>query len=244
MNAQPETLGEAVGLWLGYCVAPALAAGTWLRRARVFHPVGVLYQGIVEPSPEVPSAYAALAAALAGQARVRFSASAWKQESFLPDVLGCAIRFGVDDSDEKAQDLMLVTAPRLALLPLYFFKTNQHDFLANDFYGAAPFRIMGAQHHVRIVPDRAPETAGSREARLEDAVDRGMAALQLEVAPVEAPEEWYPIVELRLERVPVSHQSITFSPFQAARGIQPCGFIHYLRDGAYVLSQFARTWRK
>ncbi|HVK98980.1 MAG TPA: hypothetical protein VM553_04175, partial [Dongiaceae bacterium] len=247
MSAQPETISDIVGLWLGYCVSPVLAAGTLIRRARVFHPGGTVYHGVVKPHPNVKSPYFELAKNLSGGAIVRFSSSAWKNESILPDALGFSIRFRVGkpphiNIEEGAQDLILVTSPGLELLPVYLFTTNQHDFLANTFYGAAPYKVADQSRSlIRVVPSAVNTTGKTREEKLANAVAQGIAVLQLEVATKDVPDRWHPVVEVRLDHAYEPKRPITFSPFHAGLGIQPQGFINYLREGPYVFSQFIRN---
>jgi hypothetical protein len=50
-----------------------------------------------------------------------------------------------------------------------------------------------------------------------------------------------PMAIVRLtERAHVDQAELRFSPFRADRGIEPVGFVHAIRRGAYAASQHAR----
>lgn len=249
MNAIPQTTGDALGLWLGYFLGPVFGVATLLRGARAFHPGGVVYLGTSKPSLDVKPDYFDLAKNLSGGVVVRFSSSTWKKETILPDALGCSIRFRVGKAphvnlEEGAQDLILVSSPKLEQLPLYMIKTNQHDFLANIYYSAAPYQVAGHSHcKLRVIPTPTPSKGRTRNEKLADAVANGEVRLQLEVAEEDFPHIWLPIAEIKLERAHQCTKPLTFSPFRAQLGIQPQGFINYLREGPYMFSEFVRIKR-
>lgn len=247
MDTVPETFAESLGLWLGYLVGPVFGAGSLLRRSRVFHPDGLLFHATVKPTANVKSHFYDLAKNLSGSAILRFSSSIWKRESRLPDALGCAVRFRVGmppdiHPEEGAQDLILVTSPTLLTLPIHILKTRQHDFLANPFYGAVPYRVAGQSDcRLRLMPRFVNSSGTNRNEKLLEAVIQGNALLQLEVMEKNNMELWQPVVEFRLSMPLLFDQNLLrFSPFRADLGLQPQGMINYARVGPYVFSQFIR----
>lgn len=247
MDMQPETFGESVGLWLGYTFGPLFGGGTLLRRARVFHPEGMVFHANVKPNANVHSAFYDLAKNLSGSAVVRLSSSIWKQESLLPDSLGCAIRFRIGKPphihvEDGAQDLILITSPSLFALPLSILTTQQHDFLDNIYYGAVPYRVAGRSNcKIRLVPPSVNVDGKSRKEKILNAIFNDVAVFQLEVADSTGTPLWQPLAEVRLNApLELSEEALVFSPFRAALGIHPQGIINYMRIGPYVYSQFIR----
>jgi hypothetical protein len=162
-------------------------------------------------------------------------------------VLGCALRFRRDEEAtaepaEDDQDLLFATILRPWTMPLAPLTTDSRDYLGNDYYAVSPFDV-GARARVffRLHPTPAREQReGGRGARLESAVARGGARLQLGVA--RGPfGPWKPLCDVLLERVAeVDGEALQFRPFRAGRGLEPRGFIHALRLGVYRASQRAR----
>ncbi|HEY5938550.1 MAG TPA: hypothetical protein VIU61_28055, partial [Kofleriaceae bacterium] len=88
INAVRERLGERIGgVW-----APFVGMLSRLRRARMFHPDGHTFRGVVVPACEPDETYGALAAALSGRVLARFSGALWRGERERLDVLGLALR--------------------------------------------------------------------------------------------------------------------------------------------------------
>lgn len=248
MIAQPETFSETLGLWLGYTFGPVFGGSSLLRRARIFHPEGMVFHATVKPNANVNSAFYDLAKNLSGSAVVRLSSSLWKQESLLPDALGCSIRFRVGKPpnihvEDGAQDLILITSPTLVTLPLNVLTTHQHDFLDNVYYGAAPYKIAGHSNcRIRLVPPSVNMDGNNRKEKLLNAIINDVAVFQLEVADSTGTPLWQPLAEVRLNApLEISQEALTFSPFRAALGIYPQGIINYMRVGPYVYSQFIRS---
>src|SRR5258708_5371118 len=86
-----STLGTVAGVVGGGALAPFPGLGSFLRRARVFHPEGSVLTGVATPIGAV-GAHAEAARRLAGPVLARFSGGWWKRRQW-PDVLGCALRF-------------------------------------------------------------------------------------------------------------------------------------------------------
>src|SRR5512133_876672 len=107
------TVQESVGRALGVAMAPLVAVGSLVRRARLFHPDGLVYAAEVTPIGGAGVGSPA-ACRLAGPALVRVSSSLWKAPAEWPDILGLAIRFREDAAITPVpgggdQDLLLVT---------------------------------------------------------------------------------------------------------------------------------------
>lgn len=249
MDITPTTLTEAAGLWFGYTLGPAFAAGSALRQARVFHPAGHIVQATVKPAPNLEAPFYELAKNLSGSALVRFSSSIWKNESALPDMTGCAIRFRVSEPPSEQplggeQDLILVTAKSLLTLPLGVFTTNQHDFLSNTYTSLTPYEVAEQQStYFRVVPQlNAKPEGNSRLEKLQNAINQKDALIQLEFSNHVENDDWTPLVELRLNQlIDIDQSQLAFSPFRSGLGIRPQGFVNFARRGPYVFSSFSRS---
>jgi hypothetical protein len=109
-------LRTPVGRLSGALLAPLTAAVSALRRARIFHPDGVVYRAEIEPleTANPNGAYEKVARRLAGPALVRLSSAWWKGDKEWPDALGIAIRFRARATpspfaEPGDQDLLLAT---------------------------------------------------------------------------------------------------------------------------------------
>jgi|JI10StandDraft_1071094.scaffolds.fasta_scaffold196665_1 hypothetical protein len=237
------TVGERLGVALGWAVAPAFALVSRARRARTFHPRGDAFLADVTALPQG----GALGAALAGPALVRLSGALWKSQWEHLDVLGCALRFRRQDDPSietgpDDQDVLFATILRPWTMGVAPFTTDASDYLRNDYYAVSPFDVPGfgrAFLRLRTEPRRdAP--GGTRSERLDAAVAGQRAVFTLEVRR-RWRRRWEPVarVELR-ERADVNQEALAFSPFRDGRGLTPRGFVHALRRGVYVASQRAR----
>lgn len=232
--------GQRLGVAAGFLLAPFTGAVALVRRARTFHPEGAVRRAEVAP---LPGPLGPVARRLAGPALVRLSSAWWRGGKEWLDALGCAVRFGHSPSAAPQpgdQDLLFATirSPWTTLLaPL---TTEQHDFLANDYYAVSPFQVNGAGRcQLRLVCPRPRGLRGSRGERLQKAVERGEASLQLQLRLEGA--DWTPLAEIRLlEASPIDQAALRFSPFRDGRGFAPRGFVHGLRVATYALSQLAR----
>jgi hypothetical protein len=236
-----------LGIAAGVLTAPFFAVGSAFRRARIFHPAGVVVRADVQALAE-DGPIGVLAHRLAGPALVRLSGAAWRSDR-LPDVLGCAIRFRRTDSLDPApggddQDLILATIKSLWDIPTGVARTDAWDFLGNTFWSGGGYEIDGVRGRLRLrlVPLAPSPLEGSeRVTRLDEAMRRDHAVLRLEVKRVADDHGWEPVIALRLrERVVVDQELLRFSPFRAGRGLRPRGFFQGLRLAAYPASQAAR----
>lgn len=213
-----EQLGRATGWMIG---APFFAAMAALRKSRPLHPTGELYEATCTSS-EVSDDLRPLADALHGTALVRLSHALFKKpRPHVPDVLGCALRFG------REQDLLFATIKRpwtTAFAPL---TTDVDDYLGNLYYGVSPFSVNGIEGklYLRLRPFR------------DDAF--GGFVIEASRRPRSAYREVARITLDRIEEDP--GERLHFDPFRTGRGIEPRGFVHALRHGAYAASQTVRS---
>jgi hypothetical protein len=236
-----EWLGHLVGSY----VAPAFAAGSRLRGARLLHPRGVLHRGEVRSLARDDDALMALGDRLAGPAIVRFSSALFRGER-APDLLGLAVRFCSDplpsvDPDGCDQDLLFATMPGIFRLPAALVRTDVHDFLANDYYGALSFDVDGiGRAKLRVRPEGDTKRGEGRERRLAEAVAVGDARLVLEIRR-RGHARWSPVVAIDVgERLELDDRELRFVPYLNARGIRPVGFVHAMRGATYAASAFSR----
>jgi hypothetical protein len=231
-------LSEAIGRVIGGATAPAAALGSFARRARLFHPDGVVHRADVEPINDD-----ALARALAGTAIVRLSGALWRWPggAGLPDILGVAVRF--HPGEARAQDLLFASFRNTLTLPLAVFTTNVRDFLADTYYTVLPSRAPGlGRVTFRLVPEPTASNGGDRRERLERAVDAGRAVFVLQVRERRARARYRGLALIRLrERLEDVGEELRFNPFHAGLGIEPAGLLQAIRAVVYPASQMGRA---
>jgi len=237
---------EALGRAMGGLLSPLTGEGSLIRRARLFHPDGVVYRAEARPlaSAGAPSE---LARRLAGPALVRLSSAWWRHEKELPDVLGVAVRFCETttpraEAAPRDQDLLFASFQHIVTLPFAPITTNVHDFLGNDYHAVLPFYASGlGRVKFRLLPMHVRSASGSRRERLDAAVAAGMALLRLEVQKDKPGSSWQEVgvIEL-LDRALVDQDALAFSAFRAGRGITPVGPFQMLRAATYASSQVGR----
>lgn len=221
-----------VGRLVGVLLAPVTGAVSLVRRARMFHPEGVVYRADVTPLSDE-------GARLAGDAMARFSGAWWRGGKEWTDVLGLALRIG----PEPTQDLLFATIRSPWTTLLASLSTKQHDFLANDFYAVSPFDMEGVGRvKLRVRSPRAGRPGGKdRSDRLARAVAAGAAILTLEIRELGPGKRWRPVAQVALTGpMQVDQEALRFSPFRDGRGIRPRGFVHALRKATYAASQAVR----
>jgi hypothetical protein len=237
MTTPSEQLGRVAG-WLS---APVFAAAAALRRSRVFHPAGELFEGVIEAGAP-PDDFAPLAIALRGRALVRFSGALWKSiDTRRPDVLGCAVR--LQDPRRGNQDLLFATIRRPWSMGFAPLTTHVDDYLANHYFGVSPFVLeeVPRRFYLRLRPRRKSVDGGvDRSERLLRTLDEGPVEIAID-ASYRPRAEWREIAVLRIERLAAADDArLRFDPFSTGRGIRPRGVIHALRHGAYAASQATR----
>jgi hypothetical protein len=233
-------LEERAGAVAGWLLAPLTGTLSLLRRARMFHPEGAVHRARVEA---ILGPFALLGRRLEGPALARLSTAWWRGGKEWLDALGIGLRFGKDPgatAQAGDQDLLFATIRYPWTTPFAPFTTEQHDFLANDYYAVSPFDVAGVgRAKLRLVSSRPRKlSARNRGDRLAEAVERGEAFLQLEL---QTEKSWEPVARIvLLEPAQVDQARLRFSPFRDGKGMTPRGFVHGLRRATYLLSQLAR----
>lgn len=239
-------LAEQCGLFGGKLLAPFTAAVSAARRARTFHPDGVVYAANATPCCLDPR-LVRLAEALSGPAFMRFSSALWRGEHEWPDVLGAAIRF--QDREQQAgseQDLLLATIRFPWTMPFAPFATNFRSFLWNHYHAVSPFEVAGVGAvKVRLRSPRLHNGSKlSRAEHLGRLAGEGRAVFELQARLLDVPplaRRWHGVVRLELGApLEMDQAALRFSPFRSGRGLKPVGFVHALRAAAYAASQGAR----
>ncbi|QRK09575.1 hypothetical protein JQX13_05410 [Archangium violaceum] len=243
-------LGEAVGRVVGTLWSPSFRVAAELRHARALHPEGICLQAEAVPIRTDPP-FSSVAERLAGPALVRLSTATWRGGREWPDILGASVRFRRDariteEASPEDQDVLFATARHFWSLAPALLTTRVHDWLQNDYFGIAPFSVLGlGKVKLRLTSPRgAPQRSGTRVQRLKDAMHAGTALLTFEVFPLEdgLPHTWTPLADIHLrEEVRLDPERLRFNPFLDGRGIRPIGFLHSLRLPVYRQSQEGRT---
>lgn len=239
-------LAEQCGLLGGRLLAPFTAAVSSARRARTFHPDGVVYTAAVVSCCREPQ-LAALSESLSGRAFARFSSALWRGAHEWPDVLGAAIRFLPRDGEAGSdQDLLLATIRFPWTMPFAPFATNFRSFLWNHYHAVSPFQVAGVGPlKFRLRSPRLTNRSGSSRAEhLQRSAADGRAIFELQarlldVSPLT--RRWIDLVRIELGApLHLDQAALRFSPFRSGRGLEPIGFVHALRAAAYAASQDAR----
>lgn len=244
MTIERPDWSERRGLLVGAALAPLTAAASRARRARMFHPDGIVLRAVAEPHPASPE-LRALAERLSGPALARFSSALWRGGREWPDVLGVALRFGWD-GEQGNQDLLLATIRYPWTMPFSPFATNFRSFLWNHYHAVSPFEVPGlGRAKLRLRSPRLGNgTRATRSEHLHSVVRAGRAAFTLELRASSASllaRRWQPLLDVQLlAPVEVDQSALRFSPFNDAAGLKPVGFVHAIRVAAYAASQRAR----
>lgn len=237
---------EALGRAIGGLFAPMTGEGSLIRRARVFHPDGVVYRAEVRPLVRGGAA-GDLAQRLSGEALVRLSSAWWRHEKELPDVLGIALRLCDGNGagaqpGMKDQDLLFATFRHVYTLPLAPAVTHVHDYLDNDYYGVLPLYAPGiGRVKLRLMGPHVHSKGRDRRERLEHAVAADLAVLRLEMRRVKMGAPWEQLAAVDLyERALVDQEALAFTPFRSGRGLEPVGFFQMIRAATYASSRVGR----
>jgi hypothetical protein len=233
-------LDERVGRAAGWMLAPLTGAMSLLRQARMFHPEGTTYRAAIVP---LPGPYASVALRLEGPALARLSTALWRGGREWPDALGLALRIGREPGIEPRpddQDLLFATIRYPWTMPFAPLTTEQHNYLANDYFAVSPFDVAGIGRVKLRVTGPRPRAlpGGDRGEKLQSAIDRGEAVFSFDVL---VRGRWEPLATVRIEeRIRLDQAALRFSPDRCGRGFVPRGFVEGLRRGTYLLSQLAR----
>lgn len=236
-----ESLGQAIGkVW-----APAVAAISRARHARMFHPRGHTFAGY---TTLVEGPYAELGQQLSGRVLARCSAALWKGGWEHLDVLGMALRFrhgpGADlDEHPHPDDQDLLTATIRSPLTMLAapLVTDASDFAGNKYWAVSPFEHPSTDHRfeLRLVPDGPRDRVrGSRVERLAAAVHDGQASWWLQARKT-LTLRWHPVLRVQLDHeVDMDQEALAFDPFRGA--LVPVGVVHSIRRAVYSSSRHAR----
>lgn len=236
-----EQIGAAIGRLWSLPVSLISAA----RKARMFHPRGVLFTA--EVLPDLASPYPGLSRRLEGPALVRCSGALFKEEVRRFEVLGIALRFSDSPTPGATpspgdQDLLFATIVSPFTLAFSPFTTHSQDFLDNKYWAVSPFEVEGAGRlKFRITPAVKPEKkSGRRDLKLLEAVSEGRGDLWLEARETLS-TGWQRIAIVRmLAPSDIDQEALRFDPFRSGRGIVPAGVVHSIRRDVYSASQRAR----
>jgi hypothetical protein len=237
-----QALREIIGGGLGSALAPLARWVSHSRRARTFHPDGLLFEARVTRAEG-----SALGDVLAGTALLRCSGALWRRGTQGPDALGVALRFlGEGEAPRTAlrsgdQDLLLATIISPLTLPFAPLTTDTSDFLANHYWAVSPFDAPQlGRVKFRLSPVHACAPGRDREQRLRALVEAGQAAFTLEVRRTFS-VGWQAVARVQPSReLSLDQRALRFSPFNAGRGLVPRGFVHALRSSVYPASQRGR----
>lgn len=227
---------ELAGTILGYPLGILTGTLSFLRASRMFHPRGILVRGTVKSlAPEIIK--------LHPNVMVRFTSALWKNKVW-PDVLGLTLRFSEEKQFgttpiEGDQDLLLASFAHPWQTPIGPFLTNFRDFFQNKYYAVSPFHLKNQKVIFRIT--LAPVFDGKRSVIVEKNI---MAHSGIKLWLKEGTSEWIPIADITLqEELHLNQELLRFNPFLDGLGIEPIGFVHHLRIGAYRFSQAGRGLR-
>jgi hypothetical protein len=247
--APPRGLREQVGDAIGRLLAPVARALSRARRARMFHPEGLMFAGHVRPL--APGGEPGeLARRFAGRVLARCSAALWRGGREHLDVLGIALRIRPGEGhalDEIAragdQDLLFATIRSPFTMVFSPLTTDATDFFGNRYWAVSPFAALGSRYELRlspIHPPPRPALPGPRATRLLAAVAAHRAAWSLEVRETWT-LRWYAVARIDLERpVAIDQAALQFDPFRAGLGLEPVGAVHAMRRATYAASRAGR----
>ena len=234
--------GTAVPGPLAAAAAATFGALSRLRGARIFHPEGVGYRGVlcVERSQPGYAGIPLLERPGEHHALFRFSRAAGLPEP-LPDALGLAVRLVDVHGRGHHQDFLLVTSADGPLLH-HLLLPGVGGFFGQSFSSLLLYRFAGKLRLVGATAADRPESGEDRGtlAELARVAERGELAFDLALAPVLG--RWATIGALRVgERLPDAEtEQLAFTPWNTGGGIRPVGPLQGLRRAAYRGSQEAR----
>lgn len=237
-------LRETLGMVIGTALAPVVAAVSHFRRARTFHPRGLVFEGRSEPI--IGGAFANLGADLEGSVLARFSGALWKRPNERFEVLGIGLRIRRTKRpfDSHAlrgdRDLLFATVSSPLLLLASPFLTNAHDFLSNTFFATCPFEVHGDDRvELRLVPLQRMETEGTRAHKLQSAVESGTCIWHLEARKT-LTRTWHAVSRITFEHELALQEALHFDAFRTDPALVPVGLVHAIRKAVYPASQHAR----
>jgi hypothetical protein len=238
MGAVNELVTRSAGAAFG----AILGAGAALRRGKVVHPHGVVFEArlVVTGAAAAPAAAEVLARPAEHRALVRFSRSLGLPPA-LPDLLGMSIRVLDAYGADRHQDFLLVTSADLPLVHHVFLPAG--DAQQRPYTSSLPFRAAGGSHFIVGALPRADSPRGEgAEAieRVRSAAATGDLRFDLAVAPVMG--RFAAVGELRIGApLPDRYDALLFEPWKGGAGLEPVGVLNGMRRYAYPIAD--RAWR-
>jgi hypothetical protein len=226
----------------GVAFGAVLGAGAALRRGKVVHPQGVVFEARLRVSgaPDAPPGAELLTRPAEHRALVRFSRSLGLPRA-LPDLLGISIRVLDAYGEGRFQDFLLVTSADLPVVHHVFLPAA--DAQQRPYTTSLPFRSgKGQQFIVGVLPraDSARGQGADALERVRNAARTGDLRFDLAVAPILG--RFSPVGELRIgEELPESYDALLFEPWKGGRGLEPVGVLNGMRRYAYPIAD--RSWR-
>jgi hypothetical protein len=219
---------------VGGVAEAAFQALSGLRRSRVFHPDGLVFEATFEPLASAPAEVPGvplLAAAEPRPAVVRASRGVGLPAG-VPDVLGLAIRIPDAGGPGEDQDLLMVTSGDAPLT--HHLLLPARSFFALPYSSLLPFR---AGERTRLAGAR-PDAPGDEHYHdgldgLERAAADGVASFRIGLAPLLG--RLRPVARLTLGARVADGQAraLRFDPWVAGGGLVPSGPLMGLRSPAY-----------
>ncbi|CAA9248472.1 MAG: hypothetical protein AVDCRST_MAG54-1865 [uncultured Actinomycetospora sp.] len=216
----------------GRLVGPAFGLGSFVRRARVFHPRGRTFAVTVDVPGDESWAGTVFGERASHHGLLRLSRGAGVPEP-LPDLLGRALRV---DLAAGAQDLLLLSsapAPgtRHVLVPA-------RDYAGTHYSSISVFRLAG---QTVVLGARAAEGHGPL-ARLDEVSDAARRGLHIDLLVATPLGPWTTVGTVTVHDPVPAEQSerLRFTPFHRAGGLEPVGLTNVVRRRAYADSQAAR----
>jgi hypothetical protein len=223
----------------GRAHAVTLAAVARARRAKPVHPVGQVYDGVLEITggAHVPPAATLLASPARHGVLVRFSRSVGLPKR-LPDLFGIAIRLPDVHGPGRHQDFLTVTSVDAPLLHHLFVPVR--DPQRAPYSSSLPYRAGSRRFLVGVEPMHgSPRPPGRTvDDRLERAAATGQLRFAFSIASLFG--RFKPVGELRIGHRPRGDLSgLRFNPWNTGGGLEPAGVLNGLRAYAYPASQAA-----
>jgi hypothetical protein len=202
----------------------------------------------------VPGPLGSIGEQLAGRVLARFSVGLSRGgERF--GSLGLALRFRPGAGPPldhvpaiEDQDLIFMSVPSLLALPYAWLLADARDFVGKRYWAVTPFTVRDhGRIELRLSPVNPPggiapppQSSGSREARLRQAVAAGRAEWWLEARRRLSPR-WHRVAKITIEQpIAIDDRALKFDVFRAGGGVMPVGFVNAVRGPTYDASQRAR----
>jgi hypothetical protein len=226
----------------GSATGAVLGVGAALRRGKVVHPHGVVFDArlVIDGVTAAPQNARLLAQPAEHAALVRFSRSLGVPRP-LPDLLGMSIRVPDAYGPGQVQDFLLVTSADIPIVHHFFLPAA--DAQARPYTSSLPFRAAESPLFIVGALPRtdSPRPAGADELdRIRAAACTGRLRFDLAVAPVMG--RFARVGELRIGApLPASYDALRFEPWKGGGGLEPVGVLNGVRRYAYPIAD--RAWR-